>query len=66
VSYYCGIDIGASAAKLAIIDDQQRIVGKAVRRSGVNYAQTAQMCRDEALAAAGLDVSQIRHAVATG
>jgi (R)-2-hydroxyacyl-CoA dehydratese activating ATPase len=66
VSYYCGIDIGASAAKLAIIDDQYRMVAKAMRRSGVNYAQTAQLCRDEALAAAGLHVSQIRAAIATG
>jgi predicted CoA-substrate-specific enzyme activase len=66
VSYYCGIDIGASAAKLALIDDQYRIIAKAVRRSGVNYAQTAQLCRDEALAAAGLELSQIRGAVATG
>jgi (R)-2-hydroxyacyl-CoA dehydratese activating ATPase len=66
VSYYCGIDIGASAAKLAVIDDQCRIIGKSVRRSGVNYAQTAQLCRDEALAAAGLDLSQLSGAVATG
>jgi predicted CoA-substrate-specific enzyme activase len=64
--YYCGIDIGASAAKLAIIDDQYRVVARATRRSGVNYAQTAQLCRDEALAADGLEESQICRAVSTG
>jgi (R)-2-hydroxyacyl-CoA dehydratese activating ATPase len=66
VQYFCGIDIGASAAKLALIDEQHHIVAKSVRRSGVDYAQTAQRCRDEALAAAGLDVSQIKTAIATG
>jgi len=65
-NYYCGIDIGASAAKLAIIDDEYRMVAKATRRSGVNYAQTAQHCLDEALAAAGLDLSQICKAISTG
>ena len=41
---YCGIDIGASAAKLVIIDSERRIVAKAMRRSGVDYGQTAQCC----------------------
>jgi (R)-2-hydroxyacyl-CoA dehydratese activating ATPase len=75
VAYYCGIDIGASAAKLAIIDEQYRIIAKSTRRSGVDYAQTAQRCRDEALAlipliplipAAGLEPVQIRRCVSTG
>ncbi len=65
-NYYCGIDIGASAAKLAIIDDQYRMVARSTRRSGVDYAQTAESCRDEALAAAGLKLSQIGRAVSTG
>ena len=63
---YCGIDIGASAAKLVIIDSQRRIVAKAIRRSGVDYAQTSRCCLDEALAAAGLAESQIRSALSTG
>lgn len=66
VSYFAGIDIGASAAKLAIIDGRRNFVAKAVRRSGVDYAQTAQRCLDEALAAAGLEPSQLCRAVSTG
>ena len=66
MAYYCGIDIGASAAKLAIINRQSQVVAKATRRSGVDYAQTARRCLDEALEAAGLDESQICSAVSTG
>ena len=63
---YCGIDIGASAAKLAIIDHQGQIVAKVVRRSGVDYAQTARRCLDEALMAASLAESQIVRSLSTG
>ena len=66
MKYYCGIDIGASAAKLAILDAQQRLVAKATRRSGVDYAQTAGRCLEEALASAGLAESQICRTVSTG
>jgi predicted CoA-substrate-specific enzyme activase len=66
MSYYCGIDIGASAAKLVILDGQRRTVARAVRRSGVDYAETARVLLDEALAAAGLTQPQIRAALATG
>ena len=66
MTYYCGVDIGASAAKLVIVDDARRPVAKALRRSGVNYALAAQGCLDEALAAAGLRPDQVTAAVATG
>jgi predicted CoA-substrate-specific enzyme activase len=66
VGYYCGIDIGASAAKLAILDGDRALVAKATRRSGVDYAQTARRLLDEALAAAGLHESQLCGAMSTG
>jgi len=64
--YYCGIDIGASMAKLVIIDHARRTVAKALRSSGVNYGVTAQRCLDDALAAAGLCREQIVAAFSTG
>ena len=36
MAYFCGIDIGASAAKLVIIDEGGRIVAKALGRTGVD------------------------------
>ncbi|MHC4405297.1 MAG: acyl-CoA dehydratase activase [Planctomycetota bacterium] len=63
---YCGIDVGASAAKLVIIDDQRRIVARALRKSGVDYSETARQCLSTALSAAGLAESDVTAALATG
>jgi predicted CoA-substrate-specific enzyme activase len=41
---FCGIDIGASTAKLVVIDPNRRVLAKAIRPSGVNYAETADRC----------------------
>ena len=62
----CGIDIGASAAKLVIIDQERQIVAKAMRRSGVDYAQTARTCLDDALQAAGLAEAAVGQTISTG
>lgn len=64
--YCCGIDIGASSAKLAIVDETGRIVGRAIRRSGVDYAAAAEQNLTEALAAAGLKREDIARTVSTG
>jgi predicted CoA-substrate-specific enzyme activase len=66
MSYFCGIDIGASSAKLVILDRDRAVLARAVRRSGVDYSQTARRLLDEALATAGLEESQIGGALSTG
>jgi predicted CoA-substrate-specific enzyme activase len=63
---FCGIDIGASTAKLFIIDAEAHVVAKAMRRSGVDYAAAAAANLAEALAAAGLAREQVRRVVSTG
>ena len=64
--YFCGVDIGASAAKLVIVDESRTTVAKAVRRSGVDYADTAEQCLAEALSAAGIDRADIQGSLSTG
>jgi predicted CoA-substrate-specific enzyme activase len=66
MEHFCGVDIGASAAKLVLVDAAARPLAKAVRRSGVDYAATAARCLDEALAVAGLARDHVRRVVATG
>jgi len=66
MGFFCGIDIGASTAKLVLIDERRETVGKALRRSGVDYAAAAEENLAEALAAAGLERGQIARTVATG
>ena len=64
--YFCGVDIGASALKLVLVDEAGQAVARAVRRSGVDYAATADRCLAEALSAAGLTQGQIQASRATG
>lgn len=64
--YACGIDIGASTAKLVLLNEHRQVVAKAMRRSGVDYAQTAQTCLEEALAAAGASRGQVAGSLSTG
>jgi predicted CoA-substrate-specific enzyme activase len=63
---FCGIDIGASAAKLVLVDESGRALAKALRNSGVDYTQTAESCLAEALAAAGLARGDVRGSLSTG
>ncbi|MHC4199029.1 MAG: acyl-CoA dehydratase activase [Planctomycetota bacterium] len=64
--YTCGVDIGASAAKLVILDEERRPVATVLRSSGVDYAETAEACLAEALAAGGLTKEDVRGSLATG
>ena len=58
-SLFCGVDVGASAAKLVLVDADGEIVARDVRPSGVDYRGVARSCRDAAVAGAGLDADGI-------
>jgi predicted CoA-substrate-specific enzyme activase len=64
--YFAGVDIGASAAKIAVIDGEGRLAAKAVSRSGTDFAATAERLLDEALAEAGLARADVVSVVSTG
>jgi predicted CoA-substrate-specific enzyme activase len=63
---YCGIDIGASTAKLVVIDAAGRIMGKAMARSGIDYAKTAEALLTEVCTTNALDRSDISRSLSTG
>ncbi len=63
---YCGVDVGASATKLTLIDADRQACARVVRPSGVDYTATARLCRDEALASLGAAEEDIVATVATG
>ncbi|MEJ2589248.1 MAG: acyl-CoA dehydratase activase [Deltaproteobacteria bacterium] len=63
---FAGVDVGASRTKVALLDQHKRLVGHEIRKSGVDFAQTAQACLDSALKMAGALEAEIRHAVSTG
>ncbi len=49
---WCGVDVGASATKVVLVDGRGEVLGRAVLPSGVDYAATAARALDQALAAA--------------
>lgn len=63
---YCGVDVGASATKLVLLDAAGEARARVVHPSGVDYAATARRCRDEALAAAGAEVGLLAATISTG
>ncbi len=66
MKYYCGMDIGASAAKLVLLDERDRVAARSIRRSGIDYAEAAGKCLEEALAAAALERNAIAASYSTG
>lgn len=64
-SIFCGVDVGASATKLVLVDGDGRVLARALEPSGVDYAKTARRCLETALAEAGASRAP-EAAVATG
>jgi len=53
-NFFCGVDIGASATKLVLLDADLKVLARAMRPSGVDYRGTARQCLEDALNTAGL------------
>jgi predicted CoA-substrate-specific enzyme activase len=65
-SMFAGIDIGASATKVAILDEEGALLGSSIRRSGVDFAKSAEIGFGEALGQAGLETSQVERVFSCG
>jgi predicted CoA-substrate-specific enzyme activase len=63
---YAGIDVGAAATKVALLDAQAQLVGRAVLPSGMDFAEAARLGLEEALRAGGAAAGDIVRAVSTG
>ena len=64
-AFFCGVDIGASATKVVLVDGDGNALARVVRPSGVDYAATASNCLKLAMQDAGL-VDQPAFTVSTG
>jgi predicted CoA-substrate-specific enzyme activase len=62
---FCGVDVGASATKLVLVDASAEVRAQTVQLSGVDYAATARGCLERAKAAAGGD-ADVTRTVSTG
>jgi len=63
---YCGIDSGASATKVVIIDEKKNICGYGVTKSGIEFAESAQRCLKSALEAFGGKEENLKMIFCTG
>ncbi|SFP04821.1 acyl-CoA dehydratase activase [Hydrogenimonas thermophila] len=66
MSYYAGIDIGSTAIKIVIIDDNQEIVGKKVSGSGSMFYKYAKESLEQLVKDIGIERDDIAYIVATG
>ena len=63
---YGGVDIGASATKVALVGGGRKIVASDVRKTGVSFEASAAEAMGAALASAGLRLEGLRRVGATG
>lgn len=63
---FIGVDVGSSATKCLVMNDQREVVGHHVEPSGFDYGIATRHALTEALAAAHAEKSQIAACVATG
>jgi predicted CoA-substrate-specific enzyme activase len=63
---YAGVDLGASRTKVAILDIDKNLRGHAVKKSGTDFAATADSCLAAALKMADIKKGAIERTIATG
>lgn len=63
---YAGVDVGASATKVAVIDSDGNLKGKAVLPSGMDFVQASQQAFDVALEEADATPAEIERVIASG
>jgi len=62
----CGIDTGASATKVVLIDGEKNILAHCVQRSGIDFNQSARDCFNVVLEESGVSEKNVGRIVATG
>jgi predicted CoA-substrate-specific enzyme activase len=63
---YVGVDVGASRTKVVLLNALKMMKGRAVRKSGTDFAATAEKCLEEAMTMAGAKEGDIKRCVSTG
>lgn len=64
--FYLGLDLGSSWSKAVLLDASGEVAARAIKRTGIRFEEAAETLRDEALAAAGTDLSHLAQTCSTG
>lgn len=63
---FVGVDVGASRTKVVALDPEKKLIGHAVRKSGIDFGRTAVVCLESALKMANATEEDIIGGVSTG
>lgn len=63
---FVGVDVGASRTKVVALDPEKRLIGHDVRKSGTDFAHTAEVCLESVLKMANASDKDIFKAIGTG
>ena len=63
---YVGADVGSSRTKVAVLDPGKHLIGYAIKKSGIDFAATAQDCLEISLKMADAGQDDIAKAISTG
>ncbi len=63
---FVGVDVGASRTKVVVLDPEKRLIGHAVKKSGIDFGRTAAICLESALKMAKAAEKDIAGGVSTG
>ncbi len=66
MSYYCGVDIGSSAIKVALLGADGGLAASAVTASGGRFRENAARALGELLSGHGISPGAVRYTVSTG
>ena len=66
MAYAAGVDVGSTQTKAVVIDEDRRIVGRALVDTGANVVAAAQHAFDDALQDGGLDEKEVEYVIGTG
>jgi predicted CoA-substrate-specific enzyme activase len=66
MAYAAGVDVGSTQTKAVIIDEERRIVARALVETGANVVQAAQTAFDTALQNGRLREEEVEYVVGTG
>jgi len=66
MKYFAGIDIGSTAIKISIVDDNKNLIGSKISASGSMFYKYAQETLDALISELGLNNNDIIYIVATG
>jgi predicted CoA-substrate-specific enzyme activase len=66
MAYAAGVDVGSTQTKAVIVDEQRRIVARALTMTGANVIRAAEESYAEALTSASIEEEEVEYVVGTG